>query len=153
MIHRSSLDLMQGLFHVIETIDVTKEDGELSPCPNTRMSGCNGGAILALGRAVVFVFLGDLCIHPDGRWGIKSTNCLGLLLGFVFPAAHYARRREVELSQVFPGFPVSGIEFNGTLESGATLLAQSCGRKKSGAVRLLAINTTEPDIVKAVLRI
>src|ERR1700758_2229785 len=121
MIHGGSLDLVQGFLHVIEAIDVTKEDGEFSPCPNARMGGCNSGAILALGRAVIFVFLGDLSFYPDSRRRVKSTNRLSLLLGFVFPAAHYARRREVELSEVFPGFPISGIEFNGTLESGATL--------------------------------
>ena len=117
------------------------------------MTGCDRGAIFALGAGGVFFFLGDAGQDPVRHRRIERQQRVRLRAGFVFASADDGRGLEIKLSQIGAGFPVLRIQFDGAFKRGADLFRQAGGRKKSGAVGLLSVNAAQPEMVKAFLRI
>src|SRR5580704_4044316 len=109
MVDRAGLEMLQSLFHFVETIGVAQKAGQIKPRPDTRMTGDDGGAIFALRRGFVFLFLGDSRSDPMRHRWIQGHNSVRLGASLVLSPAHDAGSLEIEFGQIGPRFPTLGI--------------------------------------------
>src|SRR6266571_927282 len=117
------------------------------------MTGGDIGAIFSLSDGGVLFLDGDSGEHPVRYGRGESHQSIGLSARFIFASADNTRRFQIEFRQIGASFPTLRIQFHGAFKGGANLLGESRRGKKSRAVSLLSINATEPEIVKALLRI
>ena len=143
----------RACFHFVETVGAEKEVGQIKPGAGSGVTGGDGGAIFALGFGWVFVFFSDVGQNPVRHGGIERGNRVGLSVGFVLAAADDAGRVEIELGQIDAGFPALGIQFDGALELDANFLGQAGGGEDADAGGFFSVGASEPEMIKALLRI
>jgi len=82
--------------------------------------------------------------------GIQRQEKSGLSTGFVFAAADDAGGLEIKFGKIGAGLPTAGFQLDGALEFNANFLGQASRFYKSGTIRFLAVNSSQPKMIKTV---
>ena len=83
--------------------------------------------------------------------GILRREEVRLGAGFVFAAADDSGSLQIELRQIGAGFPTFGREFDGAFELRANFFGHAGGSEKTDAIRLLAVDAAQPEMIEAVV--
>ena len=127
------------------------ESGKIHPGTGASVTGVDGGAIFLLGSGVVFVFLGDARDHPVCHRRIQRRDQGSLGARFVFAAADDCGSFQIELGEIGAGFPTVGRQLDGAFEFGANFFGEAGGAEKAGAIRLLAVDAAQPEVIETVV--
>src|SRR5271155_1293995 len=152
MIERTRLQRSQRVIHIVEPAVVAIEAGNIEPRSRPAVAGVDGGAIFLFCADDVFVLLGDPSFYPMSHGGIQRRDLFRLSARFVLAAADDSGSFQIELRQISASFPTARIELDGAFELGVNLLCQAGGPEKAGVIRLLSVDSSQPEVVQTIVR-
>ncbi len=152
MVDWAGFERMNRLLHFVESVRIEIKVREVEPGSGSRVASGNGGPILSFGCGRVLVFFINARQQPVSPRLVERHKGICLRARFVFPTAYHPRCFRVELSKIGPRLRAFGIQFHRPLKRQSYFLGKSRCRENSRAVGLLAVGSSEPEMVDALLR-